>query len=122
MGIEIFAAILIGYFIGSIPLALVIGKVFYKTDIRQHGSGNLGGGNAGRVLGKKAGLAVMPMDILKVTLAVFMTSFFENRDIAMIVAGLAAAAGHCFPIFAKFKGGKEYINMLSDIAKDFIKF
>ena len=111
MGIEIFAAILIGYFLGSIPFALVIGKVFYKTDIRQHGSGNLGGGNAGRVLGKKAGLAVMTMDILKVTLAVFMTSFFENRDIAMIVAGLAAAAGHCFPVFAKFKGGKAVATM-----------
>ena len=111
MGIEIFAAILIGYFLGSIPFALVIGKVFYKTDIRQHGSGNLGGGNAGRVLGKKAGLAVMTMDILKVTLAVFMTSFFENRDIAMIVAGLAAAAGHCFPVCAKFKGGKAVATM-----------
>ena len=111
MGIEIFASILIGYFLGSIPFALVIGKVFYKTDIRQHGSGNLGGGNAGRVLGKSAGLAVMTMDILKVTLAVFLTSFFENRDITMIVAGLAAAAGHCFPIFAKFKGGKAVATM-----------
>ena len=54
MTIEIIAAILIGYFLGSIPFALVIGKVFYKKDIRNYGSGNLGGGNAGRVLGKKA--------------------------------------------------------------------
>ena len=45
--------IIIGYLVGSIPFALVIGKIFYKTDIRNYGSGNLGGGNAGRVLGKK---------------------------------------------------------------------
>ena len=111
MIIEILAAIFIGYFLGSVPFALVIGKVFYKKDIRNYGSGNLGGGNAGRVLGKKAGLAVMTLDILKVTLVIFITSFFENRDLVMIVAGLAAAAGHCFPVFAKFKGGKAVATM-----------
>ena len=111
MLIEIFAAIMIGYFLGSIPFALVIGKLFYQTDIRNYGSKNLGGGNAGRVLGKKAGLAVMTLDILKVTLAIFITSFFENQDIVMIVAGLSAAAGHCFPIFANFKGGKAVATM-----------
>ncbi|WP_304472409.1 glycerol-3-phosphate acyltransferase, partial [uncultured Faecalibaculum sp.] len=47
--------ILLGYLLGSIPFALVIGKVFYKTDVRQFGSGNLGGSNTGRVLGSKAG-------------------------------------------------------------------
>lgn len=111
MLIEILAAILIGYFLGSIPFALVIGKLFYQIDIRNYGSKNLGGGNAGRVLGKKAGLAVMTLDILKVTLAIFITSFFENQDIVMIVAGLSAAAGHCFPIFANFKGGKAVATM-----------
>lgn len=111
MLIEIFVAIMIGYFLGSIPFALVIGKLFYQTDIRNYGSKNLGGGNAGRVLGKKAGLAVMTLDILKVTLAIFITSFFENQDIVMIVAGLSAAAGHCFPIFANFKGGKAVATM-----------
>ena len=63
MWIKIVAAMLIGYFLGAIPFALVIGKVFYHTDIRQYGSKNLGGGNAGRVLGKKAGLSVMALDI-----------------------------------------------------------
>ena len=111
MLIEILAAMMIGYFLGSIPFALVIGKLFYQTDIRNYGSKNLGGGNAGRVLGKKAGLAVMTLDILKVTLAIFITSFFGNQDIVMIVAGLSAAAGHCFPIFANFKGGKAVATM-----------
>ena len=56
--------ILLGYLLGSLPFALIIGKVFYHTDIRQYGSGNLGGTNAGRVLGKKAGISVIVFDVL----------------------------------------------------------
>ena len=111
MWIEILAAMLIGYFLGAIPFALVIGKVFYQTDIRNYGSKNLGGSNAGRVLGKKAGLAVMTMDVLKVIIAIFLTSLFAKDQTALIVAGLAAAAGHCFPVFANFKGGKAVATM-----------
>lgn len=111
MIIEIILAILIGYVLGSIPFALVIGKVFYKTDIRNFGSKNLGGGNAGRVLGKKAGLSVMTLDILKVAVAIFLASFLECADITMVIAGLFAAIGHCFPMFAGFKGGKAVATM-----------
>lgn len=111
MIIEVLTAIVIGYLLGSIPFALIIGKIFYKKDIRNFGSGNLGGSNAGRVLGKKAGLSVMTLDILKVTLAILIASFFENKDVLMIAAGVAAAMGHCFPIFAKFKGGKAVATM-----------
>lgn len=111
MFMETAAALLLGYVLGSIPFALVIGKLFYKTDIRNYGSKNLGGGNAGRVLGKKAGLSVMALDLLKVTLAIFICSHFENRDTAMVAAGLAAAIGHCFPLFAGFKGGKAVATM-----------
>lgn len=106
MNMQLFAAVSIGYFLGAIPFALVIGKFFFQKDIRNYGSKNLGGGNAGRVLGKKAGLAVMTLDLLKVTLAVFLTSLFCEEEIGVVMAGLAAAAGHCFPIFAGFKGGK----------------
>ena len=111
MNIELLAAVIIGYFFGSIPFALVIGKVFYQKDIRNYGSKNLGGGNAGRVLGKKAGLSVMVLDILKVTLAIFFASLFCEKELGMVVAGLAAAVGHCFPIFARFKGGKAVATM-----------
>ena len=111
MYMEIAAALLLGYVLGSIPFALVIGKVFYKTDIRNYGSKNLGGGNAGRVLGKKAGVSVMALDLLKVTLAIFICSHFKNSDTAMVAAGLAAAVGHCFPLFAGFKGGKAVASM-----------
>ena len=111
MAVEVLASIAIGYLLGSIPFALVVGKVFYKKDIRNYGSGNLGGSNAGRVLGKKAGLSVMTLDILKVTLAIFVASFFQNKEVSMVVAGVSAAIGHCFPIFAKFKGGKAVATM-----------
>lgn len=97
-------AILIGYLIGSIPFALVIGKVFYKTDIREHGSGNLGGTNAGRILGAKAGIAVSVFDVLKGVIAMTLVSFISPENI--IYAGFFATLGHCFPIYANFKGGK----------------
>ena len=111
MYVEVLLAILVGYLLGSIPFALVIGKVFFKKDIRNYGSKNLGGGNAGRVLGKKAGVSVMVMDILKVALAIFIASLMKYSEITTIAAGLAAGIGHCFPLFARFKGGKAVATM-----------
>ena len=111
MYIEMLFAALIGYLLGSVPFALVIGKVFYHTDVRTVGSKNLGGGNTGRVLGAKAWLAVMTLDILKVSLAVLLASCFEDGELILIVAGLAAAIGHCYPLFARFKGGKAVATM-----------
>ena len=108
---EFIIAILVGYLLGSIPFALVIGKVFYKKDIRNYGSGNLGGGNAGRVLGKKAGVAVMTLDILKVSFAIFISGCLLEGEAIAVAAGLAAAIGHCFPLFARFKGGKAVATM-----------
>ena len=99
-------ALALAYLLGSVPFALVIGKVFYKTDVRQHGSGNLGGGNTGRVLGKKAGLAVMTMDILKVTCSMLTAKLLCGTESAAVYAALAAAVGHCWPVFARFRGGK----------------
>ncbi len=102
--------ILFGYFYGSIPFALVIGKLFYNVDIRSSGSGNLGGTNAGRVLGKKAGVAVIVLDASKCCLTMFLskliiTNLHLNTDI-VYWTGLACVIGHCYPIFAHFKGGK----------------
>ena len=97
-------SILLGYLLGSIPFALIIGLVFYKTDIRKFGSGNLGGTNAGRILGKKAGIAVIVCDVLKVVLAVGLASLISQ--IAAFGCGVACCVGHCYPIFAHFKGGK----------------
>ena len=102
--------ILLGYLYGSIPFALVIGKVFYNTDVRESGSGNLGGTNAGRVLGKKAGISVIVLDALKAVIIFYLSSYLSlkfnlNPDIKYL-AGLACILGHCYPIFAEFRGGK----------------
>ena len=102
--------ILLVYLYGSIPFALVIGKVFYNTDVRESGSGNLGGTNAGRVLGKKAGISVIVLDALKAVIIFYLSSYLSlkfnlNPDIKYL-AGLACIFGHCYPIFAEFRGGK----------------
>lgn len=102
--------ILLSYLYGSIPFALVIGKLFYKTDIREHGSGNLGGTNAGRTLGKGAGVAVIILDASKAFVVMLVGSLLVQRfnlltDLQFICA-VACVIGHCYPIFANFKGGK----------------
>ena len=100
--------ILLAYLLGSIPSALWIGKLFYKTDIRQHGSGNLGGTNTFRTLGLKAGLVVSILDILKGTAATCLTllPFFADSPVHPLFLGVLAVVGHMYPIFANFKGGK----------------
>ncbi len=103
---KLIVSVILGYLIGAIPFALVIGKLFYRTDIRRHGSGNLGGGNAGRVLGKKAGLAVMTCDLLKVSIVVLFASLINGNDTVLACAAAAAGIGHCYPVFAGFRGGK----------------
>lgn len=97
-------SLIIGYLFGSVPFALVIGKIFYNTDIRNYGSGNLGGTNTGRVLGKKAGISVMVLDVLKVVVASAIVYMIQPQY--FIFAAFASAIGHCYPIFAGFRGGK----------------
>lgn len=105
---ELILLLLFAYLLGSIPSALWIGKLFYKTDIREHGSGNLGGTNTFRVLGKKAGLAVTTFDILKGTAAVLLLAlpYFASVNVHPLIPGVLAVVGHMFPLFARFKGGK----------------
>lgn len=97
--------IVLAYLIGSIPSGLIIGKKFYGVDIRQHGSGNLGGTNTFRVLGVKAGLIVTIADILKGTVAAALPFFFQS-DMHLLIAGIFAVLGHTYPLFAGFRGGK----------------
>ncbi|PEA53330.1 glycerol-3-phosphate acyltransferase [Bacillus pseudomycoides] len=96
---------IVAYLLGSIPSALVVGKIGYGIDIREHGSGNLGGTNTFRTLGKKAGFIVTIADILKGTLATALPIMF-GLNIHPLWFGLAAVVGHVYPIFAKFRGGK----------------
>lgn len=99
---------ILAYLAGSIPTAVWYGKIFHGVDVRQHGSGNAGATNSLRTLGKKAGIIVLIVDFLKGFLAVKAASLFstETDSILPLIMGLAVIAGHIFPIFAQFRGGK----------------
>lgn len=109
-------ALIAAYLFGSIPTAVWLGQSFYGVDVREYGSGNAGATNTFRVLGAKAGLAVMVIDILKgftaTNLAYFIGAsitgpansvLFINYQLAL---GVIAVLGHLFPILAGFRGGK----------------
>lgn len=95
---------ILNYLVGSIPWALVIGKVFYKTDVREYGSGNLGATNLGRTLGRVPAVICAVLDALK---GLIMLLIEMNIDYnAAIVTIIFVVIGHCYPIFAQFRGGK----------------
>ena len=96
---------IIAYLLGSLQSGVWIGQLFYQKDIREFGSGNTGTTNTFRVLGKKAGIVVLFLDILKGTVATSLPLWF-NLSINPLWFGVAAILGHTFPIFGKFKGGK----------------
>ncbi|GKW44441.1 glycerol-3-phosphate 1-O-acyltransferase PlsY [Planococcus sp. NCCP-2050] len=102
---DILLPVILAYLLGSIPSALWVGKIFYKTDIRTKGSGNLGATNTFRTLGIKAGIVVTVLDIFKGTAATMIPLYMET-NVHPLVFGVIAVIGHMFPIFAKFKGGK----------------
>lgn len=110
--------ILLAYLIGSIPTAVWIGKAFYNIDVREFGSGNAGATNTFRVLGQKAGIPVLIIDILKGALAVslaFLSAYvFESDEFVnlQLSLGIAALVGHIFPVFAGFRGGKGVATIL----------
>lgn len=115
-----------GFLLGSIPFGLIVSRVFFKTDIRNAGSGNIGAANALRTLGTKAGAAVLVLDALKGVVAVVITRnawlfvpltlrvFTDHAteiDISpvwelMPLAALAAVIGHCYSPWLRFRGGK----------------
>ncbi len=102
---NIILSIILGYLIGSVPFALIFGKVFGGIDVRQHGSGNLGGTNVIRLLGVKVGLPVILCDIGKGVLAAFIGTMLGG-ELFGLIAGICAVFGHFYPVFAGFKGGK----------------
>ena len=105
--------IIIAYLIGSFPTAVWIGNFFYNKDVREYGSGNAGATNTFRVLGKKAGIPVLLMDIFKGWLAVYFASFVSDNTIdTRLVFGIAAVIGHLFPIYTGFRGGKGIATLL----------
>ena len=109
-------ALIVAYLFGSIPTAVWLGQSFYGVDVREFGSGNAGATNTFRVLGKKAGIAVMLIDILKGWTATNLAYFIgisvtgPQSSIQFInyqlILGVIAVLGHLFPVFAGFRGGK----------------
>ena len=104
--VEIVLLLIASYLIGSIPFALLVGKIFFNKDLRKHGSGNLGASNAFRILGKKAGIVILTLDIVKGAIPVILGSWLAPEYFHIFIFGLAAAVGHVFSIFIKFQGGK----------------
>ena len=103
----------LAYLFGSIPTAVWVGKRFFGLDVREHGSKNAGATNTFRVLGKKPGIIVLLVDVLKGLLAVFLPQMFLSTVIdynelinLKIIAAIFVILGHVFPLFAGFKGGK----------------
>lgn len=125
--------LLLGYIFGSIPTAVWIGKIFFHRDPRLEGSKNAGGTNAGRLFGKKIGLLVIILDMLKLILPMWLCfilfTYIKFGDYSLCpkpyefnkygintsyrigwpiywLAILGCTIGHCWPCFANFKGGK----------------
>ena len=116
---EIILFILLAYLTGAFPSAVWVGKTFYKIDVREFGSGNAGATNTFRVLGKKAGIPVLLMDIFKGWLAVNYLSLLavipesiEHQFEIQLVFGIAAVIGHLFPVYTGFRGGKGIATMM----------
>jgi glycerol-3-phosphate acyltransferase PlsY len=97
-------AIVVAYLLGSIPFAFLAGRV-RGVDLRKVGSGNLGAANVFRNLGRRWGIAVMVADIGKGVVAVVIARLITDDPWPAIAAG-AAMAGHVFPVWLRFKGGK----------------
>lgn len=94
------------YIIGSIPSGLILGRLFWYTDLRAHGSRNIGATNAWRTLGKGAGIAVFIADCIKGQAGVLLGLSLPGTPIAAVIGGLFAIIGHSFSLFLRFHGGK----------------
>ena len=115
--LEILFCTVVAYLIGSVPSSILISKLVYGIDIREHGRGNASHANVHKILGLRSGMLVQGMDILKGLLAARVAIFVHHQygffsefeyPILMMTFGLAALLGHIFPIFAGYRGGKGY--------------
>ena len=107
---EFVVVVLIGYLLGSIPFGVIISKRSAGVDVRDYGSGKTGATNVARVAGRKAAVLVTILDALKGLLAVVFAGLIFGGgwlvESAQVLAALAAIAGHKWPVFIKFKGGR----------------
>ena len=96
----------LAYLVGSIPSGLILGKLFWHTDLRKYGSHNIGATNAWRTLGKVPGIIVFLADSLKGQAGVLLGLSLVGTPLAAVIGGLLARVGHSFSLFLRFHGGK----------------
>lgn len=101
-----FVLVAFAYLVGSLPTAYLLVRLMTGEDVRRKGSGNVGGTNALRTAGWKAGVAVTVIDIAKGALPVWLMTRFNPESEWVAAAMLAAVLGHCYPVWLKFRGGK----------------
>ena len=135
-------SLIFGYFFGSIPTGVILCRLFKGQDPRDFGSKNSGGTNVGRVFGMKLGAATIILDAFKTVFPMifvylilnfaglktafvnsFGENFYHNGLTMLVLAPLGATIGHCYPIFANFKGGKAVASFAGfAIATSFLTF
>jgi acyl phosphate:glycerol-3-phosphate acyltransferase len=114
--------VLASYLAGSVPFGLLLGRAVQGIDLRQHGSGNIGATNAGRVLGKKWGLICLALDAMKGLLPVALLPriLFDAADPSLphltVLTGVATIVGHMFSCWLGFRGGKGVATSLGVVA------
>ena len=102
---KLIPALLVGYLLGSVSVAVLLTKRLPKGDVRKQGSGNAGATNVARVYGVWVGLATLVGDGLKTALAMYLGSLLAGEP-GMVIAAFGCLMGHCFPLYFGFKGGK----------------
>lgn len=122
------AAVVLGYLLGSIPFGVLIGRRHSGVDVRRYGSGKMGMTNVMRTSGKKAAIAVFLFDLGKGALAAYFAGLIMGKDsfqinslplgymAAQALGALAAIAGHIYPVFARFRGGRGVTTFFGGLA------
>lgn len=106
--------LLFGYLCGNMVFAYILGKLIRKSDIRMKGDGNPGALNSVQVFGWPLAITVLLMDISKTALPMLIGKFYFGWDsFSVLIAGLGAIIGHCFPVWMKFRGGRGTASMVA---------
>ena len=125
---KLLAIVIVGYLLGSIPFGLLVARRFAKVDIRNYGSGKIGTTNVLRTAGKKAATLALILDGSKGAFAVLFAALIFGRNylvvgnfglgllVAQCLAALASVAGHIWPVFLGFKGGRGVATFFGGLA------